>query len=226
MEHLALAILVKDGKPSDVARELSEKYEEVLVDEYQDSNLVQEMITYCVSGEVSGRKNIFMVGDVKQSIYRFRLARPDLFMDKMETYTLEESKEQRIDLHKNFRSRHQVLDSVNYLFHQIMKPDLGGVGYDDRAALYPGAEFPKGGNKEFYTTEVLLVEKDGEEVEDLMEGSSQKVRELEALAVAHRIRQIVGKEQIPFPRCFLHRGSLRMLHPKPVIFQLQKSLLY
>lgn len=196
MEHLALAILVKDGKPSDVARELSEKYEEVLVDEYQDSNLVQEMITYCVSGEVSGRKNIFMVGDVKQSIYRFRLARPDLFMDKMETYTLEESKEQRIDLHKNFRSRHQVLDSVNYLFHQIMKPDLGGVGYDDRAALYPGAEFPKGGNKEFYTTEVLLVEKDGEEVEDLMEGSSQKVRELEALAVAHRIRQIVGKEQI------------------------------
>lgn len=74
-----------------------------------------------------------------------------------------------------------------------MKPDLGGVGYDDRAALYPGAEFPKGRNKEFYTTEVLLVEKDGEEVEDLMEGSSQKVRELEALAVAHRIRPDRGK---------------------------------
>ena len=196
MEHLALAILAKDGEPSDVARELSEKYEEVLVDEYQDSNLVQEMITYCVSGEAAGRKNIFMVGDVKQSIYRFRLARPDLFMNKMETYTLEESKEQRIDLHKNFRSRHQVLDSVNYLFRQIMQTDLGGVEYDDHAALYPGADFPEGGNDDFYTTEVLLVEKDGEEVEDLLDGSSQKVRELEALAVAHRIRQIVGKEQI------------------------------
>lgn len=196
MEHLALAILVKDGEPSDVARELGERYEEVLVDEYQDSNLVQEMITYCVSGESIGRKNIFMVGDVKQSIYRFRLARPDLFMNKLETYTLEESKEQRIDLHKNFRSRYQVLDSVNYLFRQIMQPDLGGVGYDDRAALYPGADFPEGGNKDFYTTEVMLIEKDGEEAEELMEGSSQKVRELEALAVAHRIRQIVGKEQI------------------------------
>ena len=110
---------------SPAARELSMKYDEVMVDEYQDSNLVQEMITNCVSGWADGRKkNIFMVGDVKQSIYRFRLARPELFMEKYEQYSLTDSTEQRIDLHKNFRSRSrywivQTLFSVR-LWEQIL----------------------------------------------------------------------------------------------------------
>lgn len=179
---------------SAAARELSLKYDEVMVDEYQDSNLVQEMITNCVSGWADGRKNIFMVGDVKQSIYRFRLARPELFMEKYKQYRLTDSDEQRIDLHKNFRSRSQVLDSANFIFRQIMGEDLGGIAYDEAAALYPGAEFPDGNSEEFLPTEVLLVEKDSEELEDLMEG--QDARALEALAISHRIKEIVGKERV------------------------------
>ena len=198
MEHFALDILVekKDGEyhMSEAARELSQRYEEVLVDEYQDSNLVQELLTTCVSGWAKQRNNIFMVGDVKQSIYRFRLARPELFMEKYKSYTLEDSPKQRIDLHKNFRSRRQVLDSVNYVFRQIMGEDLGGITYDDAAALYPGAVFPEGEDPDFVKTEVLLVEKDGEELED--EQGSKNARELEALAVGQKIKAMVGKQQI------------------------------
>ena len=198
MEHLALNILVerKDDqvRMSPAARELSLKYDEVMVDEYQDSNLVQEMITNCVSGWADGRKNIFMVGDVKQSIYRFRLARPELFMEKYKKYSLTDSEEQRIDLHKNFRSRSQVLDSANFIFRQIMGEDLGGIAYDKAAALYPGAQFPEGNQERFLSTEVLLVEKDSEELEELPEGQDRV--ELEALAISHRIREIVGREQV------------------------------
>ena len=147
MEHFALEILMKkedeDIIPSTAAKELSARYEEVMVDEYQDSNLVQEMITNLVSGWADGRKNIFMVGDVKQSIYRFRLARPELFMEKYHSYSLEDAKEQRVDLYKNFRSRREVLSSVNYIFRQIMGEDLGGITYDDENALYTGASFPE-----------------------------------------------------------------------------------
>ncbi|MDC7289496.1 helicase-exonuclease AddAB subunit AddA [Blautia schinkii] len=198
MEHFALEILMsKDGDVctmSQAARELSEKYDEVLVDEYQDSNLVQELLTNCVSGWVNQKNNIFMVGDVKQSIYRFRLARPELFMEKYKSYTLEDSDKQRIDLHKNFRSRPQVLESVNYIFRQVMGEDLGGIDYDEAAALYPGASFPEGADEEFVKTEVLLVEKDGEELED--EQGGQTAQELEALAIAHKIRSMVEAEKV------------------------------
>ena len=212
MEHFALQILMtKDGEEihmSQAARELSAKYDEVLVDEYQDSNFVQELLTTAVSGWINQKKNIFMVGDVKQSIYRFRLARPELFMEKYKSYSTEEAKEQRIDLHKNFRSRAQVLESVNFIFRQIMGEDLGGVAYDKDAALYPGASFPEGESEEFVKTEVLLIEKDGEELADVQESAdagaqgsqmeleNQNAQELEALAIAQRIQEIVGKEQI------------------------------
>ena len=212
MEHFALQILMtKEGEEihmSQAARELSAKYDEVLVDEYQDSNFVQELLTTAVSGWINQKKNIFMVGDVKQSIYRFRLARPELFMEKYKSYSTEEAKEQRIDLHKNFRSRAQVLESVNFIFRQIMGEDLGGVAYDKDAALYPGASFPEGESEEFVKTEVLLIEKDGKELADVQESAdagaqgsqmeleNQNAQELEALAIAQRIQEIVGKEQI------------------------------
>ena len=190
MEHFALQILVtKEGDtftPSQAARELSEKYDEVLVDEYQDSNLVQEFLTNLVSGWVNQRKNIFMVGDVKQSIYRFRLARPELFMENIRP-TQRGRKRARIDLHKNFRSRREVLGSVNYIFRQIMGEDLGGVAYDEAAALYPGAVFPEGQDTEFVKTEVLLIEKDSEE---LSEEGIESEQELEALAIAHKIQEM------------------------------------
>ena len=174
MEHFALDILMhKEGDtitPSAAAWELSARYDEVMVDEYQDSNLVQEMITNLVAGWADKRKNIFMVGDVKQSIYRFRLARPELFMEKYHRYSLEDSEEQRIDLHKNFRSRGTVLSSVNYLFRQIMGEDLGGITYEDENALYTGAVLEEQGN--------------------------QTVQELEALAIAQRIQKLVGIEEV------------------------------
>lgn len=211
MEHFALEILLKseDGEEmSPAARELSEKYDEVLVDEYQDSNLVQELLTNCVSGWVNGRKNIFMVGDVKQSIYRFRLARPELFMEKYRTYTTEDSLEQRIDLHKNFRSRKEVLDSVNYIFRRIMGEDLGGIAYQDSEELHAGASFPESEDAEFAKTEILLIEKDSEdrigekldayagEIEEQEEKGNQNAREMEALAIAQSIQSVVGKQKV------------------------------
>ena len=146
LEHLALQILVerKDGEnhPSAAAREYAGQFEEIMIDEYQDSNLVQELILGSVSGGGCGAHNLFMVGDVKQSIYRFRLARPELFLEKYHTYPQLETA-QRIDLHKNFRSRYEVLNSVNYIFRQIMTENPGGIVYDEDAALYAGAKFPE-----------------------------------------------------------------------------------
>lgn len=161
LEHFALNILVKkeDGVvvPSNVADDLSEYYEEILIDEYQDSNLVQETILTSISKERMGRNNLFMVGDVKQSIYKFRLARPELFMEKFHTYSLEDSTKQRIDLHANFRSRAVVLACTNYIFEQIMTKQLGNIEYDEDAALNPGAVFEPCDEKISTTTEVLLV---------------------------------------------------------------------
>jgi ATP-dependent helicase/nuclease subunit A len=126
-----------------------------MIDEYQDSNLVQEAILTSVSRTSQGEYNMFMVGDVKQSIYRFRLSRPELFMEKFHTYSLEDSEKQRIDLHKNFRSRQEVLDFTNDIFYKIMGKELGNVTYDKDAALYPGAEYvPHSSMK----AEVLLYE--------------------------------------------------------------------
>ncbi len=194
LEHFALDILVErtDGeiRYTSAARELSDQFEEILIDEYQDSSFVQEQLMTAVSQVWRGKDNIFMVGDVKQSIYRFRLARPELFMEKFDRYTLSDSKEQRIDLHKNFRSREQVLAGINYLFYQIMGRDVGDVGYDASAALYPGAVFPETEDEQDRSVEVLLVEADGPELEE--EKGTKMQRELEALAIAGKIKELAG----------------------------------
>ena len=189
MEQFALAVLTeeKDGElvPSAVAGEYQDRFDEVMIDEYQDSNLVQETILTSVSRVSRGEYNIFMVGDVKQSIYSFRLSRPELFMEKYNTYSLEDSVTQRIDLHKNFRSRVEVLDSVNEIFRQIMKKDLGGIEYDDSAALYPGAEFPPlpAGKENICKSELLLLDKEDTGGED--------ERRAEARMIARRIRELI-----------------------------------
>lgn len=197
MEHFALDILVKkqDGKLvyTEAAEEFSQRFEEILIDEYQDSNLVQETLLQSVSRLRQGKHNIFMVGDVKQSIYRFRLARPELFMEKYETYSQEDSECQRIDLHKNFRSRAEVLAGVNYIFEQIMGKELGDVEYDEAAALYPGAVFPEPENA-FGSTEVLLSEADTEELSD--DTSDRTAQELEARMIGRRIQEIVGSSLV------------------------------
>ena len=218
MEQYALRILTEKSEdgfvPSKIAQEYQNQFHEVMIDEYQDSNLIQEAILNSVSTCRSGRYNIFMVGDVKQSIYRFRLSRPELFLEKFYTYNIEESQTQRIDLHRNFRSRKEVLDGVNFLFYQIMGEALGKVEYDDAAALYPGASFPPypagqdgepdasenqqdGGSdaaekrqNSAADTELILVETDEEEWK-VME-SGENVQELEARAAAARIQELVG----------------------------------
>lgn len=193
MEHLALDILVKkqDGELvyTPAANDFSQRFEEILIDEYQDSNLVQEMLLQSVSRLPQGQNNIFMVGDVKQSIYRFRLARPELFMEKYETYSKEDSDRQRIDLHKNFRSRPEVLEGINYIFYQIMGRELGDVEYNQDAALYPGASYPE--PESSTDTEVLLIPSDEEEISEGEEMEDQTLQELEARVIGKRIRELV-----------------------------------
>ena len=169
LEHFALQILTRQLKdeeaeeiakdeflltgkeegfyiPSDTAIEISKQYVEILIDEYQDSNELQEIILKSISREREGKPNLFMVGDVKQSIYKFRQARPELFLEKYRTYPRYEGekkpgqKNQKIELNRNFRSHRSVLDGVNLIFRRIMTKDLGGIDYDDDAALYPGSE--------------------------------------------------------------------------------------
>lgn len=193
MEHFALNILLQkteDGlKATKTAQEYREFFEEVMIDEYQDSNLVQEYLLKAVSGEEEGRFNRFMVGDVKQSIYKFRLARPELFMEKYNTYSQEESSLQRIDLHKNFRSRREVISCVNGIFEQLMGERLGGITYDKAAALNCGALYPESKDCE---TELLLMQKE----EKAGNGEAAGARELEALGIARRIRRLVQEFQV------------------------------
>ena len=194
MEHLALSILIRKNdkgeyEPTNTALQYRDYFEEVMIDEYQDSNNVQEMLLSAVSGEASGRYNRFMVGDVKQSIYKFRLARPEIFMEKMGTYSLDEKADTRkISLHNNFRSRREVLDSANYIFEQIMGKDLGGVKYDEDAALVTGASFPEAQTPGAYSSELMLANVNGLK--------SQSARELEAKMVAQRIDELMKSAKV------------------------------
>ncbi len=190
LEHFALKILVdeKTHSPSRTAEELRRNYVEIMIDEYQDSNNVQEAILRAVSKEADHGHNIFMVGDVKQSIYRFRMARPELFMEKYAAYTLEDSANQRVDLHKNFRSRPEVIETVNDIFAKIMNHDIGNITYDAQAALYPGAVFPEGKPGMFDTR--LLVTQPAEDEPEL------KAPDLEARAVGLEIRRLMREQLV------------------------------
>lgn len=252
LEHMALDILVErkeDG--SLVLRKAAEGYrkyfDEILIDEYQDSNEVQELLLSAIAGErgagfsgkTQGRYARFMVGDVKQSIYRFRNARPEIFEEKYETYHEDDKETERIDLDQNFRSRREVLDAANAVFTKIMRREIGGVEYDERVSLKLGAGYPEPGapaseackeheakedpeesadreRPDPYQTELLLV--DGSRREDASGNTEQEENagqkedhastedageeedpvaalssaRKEALAVAQRIRELVG----------------------------------
>ena len=214
IEHLTLKILLKEteeGKiePTDVAKKYKEKYIEIAIDEYQDSNLVQEYIL----NAVSKGDNIFMVGDVKQSIYKFRQAMPELFLDKYKNYKKIEDKKQednlKIKLFKNFRSRENVLKFTNLIFQDIMSNLLGDIEYNQEEYLNLGAQYPE--EKQNLNTEINIIDlKENEEeqsnvsTEDLnesVENEEQQERiediELEARFVANKIKEIVqNKYQI------------------------------
>ncbi|MEW8993901.1 helicase-exonuclease AddAB subunit AddA [Clostridium sp.] len=179
-EHFALEILrhkEDKNKPSSIALELKDKFEEILVDEYQDSNSVQEEIINLICRTEKDTRNVFMVGDLKQSIYRFRMAKPELFKSKKETYTKDgDDYNALITLHKNFRSRKEVIDGINYIFNAVMSEDVGELSYDESEELKVGASYKEfsgegniGGEVEFN-----LINLDYEEIEDKEENEIEE----------------------------------------------------
>lgn len=194
MEHLALSILVKKeaGKLvyTETADKLANRFEEILIDEYQDSNQLQEVILNAVSKtRLSGENNnIYMVGDVKQSIYKFRLACPELFVEKYDTYG-ETGDSVRIELQKNFRSRENVLECANDVFSHIMNKNFSGIGYDESVRLNAGFPYPECDNSNYgddanKSTDVILISSENEE--------EATTRELEADRLAKLIEGIVS----------------------------------
>lgn len=217
MEHFALQILVtrdEDGNsvPSATAKELQEYYEEIMTDEYQDSNYVQEMILTSISRGPEQSPYLFMVGDVKQSIYQFRLARPDLFMEKYHAYDTEEGGNRRIDLRQNFRSRASVLESANYIFERIMRQDFGGIAYDDAAKLVPGAVFDPCEERTADQTEIILLNMDAQEDNDFGK------RELEAMAIGQKIRDMVQGDH---PMYVSDKGGYRPIEYRDIVILLR-----
>lgn len=183
IEHFALGILTEGKDPSKAAIEYRSRFEEILIDEYQDSNQVQEEIMNSISRKDRG--NVFMVGDVKQSIYRFRHAKPELFLDKYKMYGCEiGSPGKKIKLYKNFRSRSEIIDGVNFVFKQIMSGEMGELEYDDSEALLCGAQYCEKRN----SIEIDLIDKNGECPEELEDLDSIQT---EARFVSKRIRELL-----------------------------------
>lgn len=207
IEHNALKILLKKDEdtyiPSEIALKYQKKFVEIAIDEYQDSNLVQESILT----SISNGKNIFMVGDVKQSIYKFRQARPELFLDKYEKYTLEDNIESlgnKIQLFKNFRSRENILDTTNLIFKEIMSKNLGDIDYTEEEYLNLGANYEETDKKAVKAnTEILVIDNKTEEIEDQeneeLEEPIQNI-ELEAKFVAKKIKQILDSKRVVFDK--------------------------
>ena len=205
IEHLALKILIKDedGKyvPSEIAKKYQDKFEEIAIDEYQDSNMVQEYILT----SISKGNNIFMVGDVKQSIYKFRQAMPELFLNKYKTYKLKKEKSEtddlKIQLFKNFRSRKNILDTTNIIFQEIMSKDLGDVDYNEDEYLNLGANYeePQLENIDFAgKTEINIINLE-DTTKDVQEDEEDNVKTeriensiLEARYVAQKINELVN----------------------------------
>ncbi|AFS78914.1 ATP-dependent helicase/deoxyribonuclease, subunit A [Gottschalkia acidurici 9a] len=191
LEHYTLQALESE----DVREELKNCYEYIFIDEYQDSNIVQETIIDNIKRE----NNLFFVGDVKQSIYRFRLADPSLFIGKYTTYSKDdESVNKRIDLSQNFRSRKEILDGVNFIFKNIMTSELGEVDYTEDAYLYNGANYEE---IEDSSIEINIIEKNMSDNEERENNDSDidinleemTDAEIEAKVIADKIKNLIGK---------------------------------
>lgn len=197
IEHMALEILTKETEngivPSNAADEIAKGITEVIVDEYQDINQIQDTILTCLSTERFGMPDMFMVGDVKQSIYGFRKADPELFMYKYDTFS-DEGDNRKIILDKNFRSRKEVIDSINHIFKGIMQKDFGGIEYNGENELYQGADYPEMPEGQSGKTELLIADMpDGIENDDDEEGNYKGIskKQLEARMTASRIKELV-----------------------------------
>ena len=243
IEHFALTILLKN--PTTVAKKYQEKFLEIAIDEYQDSNLVQESILT----SISRGNNIFMVGDVKQSIYKFRQARPELFLQKYQTYQLKEQKKEdehlKIQLFRNFRSRQNILDVTNLVFEAIMSKKLGDIDYNENEYLNYGANYPDL-EKENYqitmntrATEMLImdlkeqdeiqafaneiVESDTKQEETSETNTEQEERVedevLEARMVANKIQELLKNSTMVYDR----KKGYRPIKPKDIVILLRAT---
>ncbi len=206
LEHYTLKILEDEG----VRNELSMKFEYIFIDEYQDSNIVQETIIQRIKRE----DNLFMVGDVKQSIYRFRLADPNLFIQKYESYKKDaDSGDMRVDLSMNFRSRPGILSAINFIFKSMMSKDLGEVDYNEDAHLNPGAEF---GESEYPSVEIDIIRKNGEDENVDAELEELSTIEVEARFAAKKIKSLIGKKTYD-PK----KGEYREIQYKDIVVLLR-----
>ena len=213
LEHMAVRLLVgEDGQPSELARQWSGRYDEIMVDEYQDTNEVQNAIFSALSRDGT---NLFMVGDVKQSIYRFRLADPTIFLGKYRSFKpyseAREGEERRVILSRNFRSRPEVLEGCNDLFRAVMSVPFGEMEYSDDQALYPGAPFQPDST---YCVELDALDGDI----DGEEGAEKVSRDLlEARFAAHRIRDLLDQN---FPVSD-GEGGTRPVRPSDIVILLR-----
>ncbi len=197
LEQLAIKLLVEDfedGVPkySDTAKKYQLRFAEIIIDEYQDTNEVQDLILTAISRHEQKKPNKFMVGDVKQSIYKFRGGDPKLFIEKYNNYTYDEdSRYKKVDLSKNFRSSESVIQLVNFVFLQLMQKDVGGISYDNNAMLHLGRN-----EDEKLTTEVLLC--DFESKNDEAENDLNSKVELEFEVIAKKITDLTKNSEKAF----------------------------
>ena len=230
LEHLCLKILTSEN--SNVAQGFKENFYEVLVDEYQDSNSVQEAIIDLVSRKNTDNPNVFMVGDVKQSIYRFRQAKPELFLNKYNTYSKDQGKNIKIQLYKNFRSRKNVIEGVNFIFKELMSNTVGEHEYTDEEALNLGASYDDFDTEEGFTAtdiEVNILDKSGEEDEpDLKEINEEEedisAVNLEARMVCRKIKELIeGKDGKKFKVFDKETSQYRNVQYKDIVILLRAT---
>lgn len=197
IEHYALKLLVSENEkgelvPTEIAKNYQNKFEEIAIDEYQDSNYVQEYILNIISRS----NNIFMVGDVKQSIYKFRQACPELFLDKYNKYSIQGNDfGTKIKLFKNFRSKKNILDITNIIFENIMSEKLGDIDYNEEEYLNLGADYEKIENG-LGISELDIIDLKEDEADDIVEDELSNIQkeEVEAKFVANKIKEIINSK--------------------------------
>lgn len=222
--HYALELLVdKEDNITDIAKDLKNKFKEVYTDEYQDTSYVQERILDAISKE----NNRFMVGDIKQSIYGFRQARPDIFNDKYNSYNLEdednEEKSCKIILSKNFRSRKEVIDSINYIFEKIMSSKNGQCEYGINESLKCGNTKYINSDDVSYKTQINIVDLKDQPI-DMFENSEESIEidedltstQIEAKCIAYKIQDIMKKDKV-----MAEDGTLRNVKYKDIVILLR-----
>lgn len=213
IEHLALQILVQKNEkgkyePTEVAKEYQEMFEEIAIDEYQDSNEIQEEILK----QISRGNNIFMVGDVKQSIYKFRQAKPELFLQKYNTYD-----NNKIQLFANFRSRKNILDLSNVIFENIMSEEFGSIDYNENEFLNVGQEYIATKEKTLGKAELHIIDA-SVETEELQDEILENA-EIEAKFVAKKIQELINGNYVVYDK----KQGYRKLQFKDIVILLRKT---